>query len=45
MWLLDPPLVDAVPCGAKLLNAMRVAIDDDLPPRGNVSAYVFWQAK
>jgi hypothetical protein len=30
MRLLDPPLVDAVPCEAKLLNAMRVAIDDDL---------------
>jgi hypothetical protein len=30
MWFLDPPLIDAVPCEAKLLNAMRVAIDDDL---------------
>jgi hypothetical protein len=30
MWLLDPPLVGAVPREAKRLNAMRVAIDNDL---------------
>jgi hypothetical protein len=30
MWLLDPPLVGAVPNEAKRLNAMRVVIDDDL---------------
>jgi hypothetical protein len=30
MRLLDPALVDAVARAAKLLNAMRVAIDDDL---------------
>jgi len=30
MWLLDPPLVGAVPHEAKQLNAVRVAINDDL---------------
>jgi hypothetical protein len=30
MRLLDPALVDAVARQAKLLNAMRVAIDNDL---------------
>ncbi len=30
MWILDPPLVGTVPHEAKRLNAMCVAIDDDL---------------
>jgi hypothetical protein len=30
MWLLDPPLVGAVPHEAKRLNAMRLAMDNEL---------------